>query len=210
VLVQIYLRGVERKQTQTYHLREQWHHFTITWIQNGGACARTASFLGRTNISGVDFIHHSVHRIRGVICIYIDIVLYRKFSQFSFLACMVNVFYVASETSGDSWSGGSHHRWRLGIPAQHTPTCLYVLLLQKQIVFPVTWRRNCKSRAVNAERSLLLIITYWACWKSFRWSHVTWWCPCRVSVRMEQLSHRTDFQEIWVFFENLLRKFKFH
>jgi len=28
----------------------------------------------------------------GMICIYTDIVLYRTFSQFSFLACIVNVF----------------------------------------------------------------------------------------------------------------------
>jgi hypothetical protein len=57
-----------------------------------------------------------------MICIYIDIVLYRTFSQFSFLACIVSVIYVASETSGDSWSGGSDHFWGLGIPARHTPT----------------------------------------------------------------------------------------
>jgi len=61
---------------------------------------------------------------------------------------------------GDSWSGGSDHRWCLGIPAQHTPTCLCVLLFQQQIVFPVTWRRNCKSRTVNAERSLFVIDYY--------------------------------------------------
>ena len=31
------------------------------------------------------------------------------------------------------------------------------------------------------------------------------------SIRMQQLgSHRTDFHKIWVFFENLSRKFKFH
>ena len=157
-----------------------------------------AFFLGRTNISSVYSSRHSVHRIRGD-----DLYLhwYRAVQNvFSVLLFSLHCkcFYVASETSGDWWSGGSGHRWGLGIPAQHAPTCLYVLLFQQQIFFPVTCRRNCKSRAVNAERILLFIITYWACWKSFRWSYVTWWCPCRVSVRMEQLlSHWTDFQEIW-------------
>jgi len=198
VLVRYISKEWNFKQTKTSHLREQWHHFTNTWIQNGGLVQEWLPFLGEQIYPVFILVVILYTGYAGMIFIYIDIVLYRKFCQFSFLVCIVNVFYVASETSGDWWSGGSGHRWGLGIPAQHTPNCLYVLLFQQQIVFPVTWRRNCKSRTVNAERSLLLIITYWACWKGFRWSYVTWWCPCRVSVRMEQLlSQWTDFQEIW-------------
>jgi hypothetical protein len=33
----------------------------------------------------------------GMICIYIDIALHRTFSQFSFLACIVHVFYVVRQ-----------------------------------------------------------------------------------------------------------------
>ena len=179
---------MERKQTKTSHLREQWHHFTNTWIQNGGLVQEWLPFVGEQIYPVFILVVILYTGYAGMICIYIDIVLYRKFSQLSFLACIVNGFYVASESSGDWWSGGSGHRWGLGIPAQHTPNCLYVLLFQQQIVFPVIWRRNCKSRTVNAERSLLLIITYWACCKSFRWSYVTWWCPCRVSVCVGCLS----------------------
>ena len=42
----------------------------------------------------------------------------------------------------------------------HRPLFLYVLLFQQKIVFPVTWRRNCKSRTLNAERSLFVIDYY--------------------------------------------------
>lgn len=56
------------------------------------ACSRMASFLGRTDISSVDFCRHSVHRIPGVICVYIDTVRYRTFSQFAVLAGVVKVF----------------------------------------------------------------------------------------------------------------------